>query len=64
MQWQSIETAPKDKKTWVLTYDPTDLDQPIKVDRWDYMGRDKDDNSVYGWDGSPTYWMSLPEPPR
>jgi len=62
--WEPISTAPMDRKTLVLTYDPSaPEDERIRVDRWDYLGRDDLDNSVYGWDGSPTHWMPLPEPP-
>lgn len=65
MEWQLIETAPKDPKIWVLTFDPTaPSEERIRIDCWDYIGRDKYGWPVYGWDGSPTHWMPLPDPPN
>ena len=66
MEWQLIETAPKDG-TPIIVY------PNIDVTFWGYT---KDDSDPYGWVGSysyttddfntlsPTHWMPLPAPPE
>jgi len=63
MQWQPIETAPRDD-TLVLVYRPReDADHPahVGVDKWRVVSR--------CWyysrrDQQPTHWMPLPDPPK
>lgn len=76
MNWQPIETAPKDG-TWILLCKATDADgKPItgesfglfvqraawwEVDGWvDYCAMVRDPNVFF----NPTHWMPLPEPPK
>ncbi len=60
-KWRPIATAPQDG-TRVIVFDSTakDYEHKVRIDSWDYLGRDKNDHSVYGWDGKPTHWMPLP----
>jgi hypothetical protein len=70
MNWQPIETAPRDGKENVLLFDgktvsaggwTTDLDAGAE-----YEGQ----LGMFGWwwieggDCAPTHWMPLPEPPK
>lgn len=64
MDWQPIETAPKDG-TVVMLYWPT-----ISINAYPAVGFNHDDD--YGWAWSqwmdygeifPTHWMPLPAPP-
>lgn len=74
MEWQTIETAPKDG-TNILGYNGEDVTEMVWED-W------PDDNSHVGWcragfesggmldethfrmEPEPTHWMPLPEPPK
>ena len=65
--WQPIETAPQDG-TVILTYDPKEILEGVgdgyAINSWDYLGRDpKTDHSIYGFFGTPEFWMPLPVPP-
>ena len=69
MDWQPIETAPKDG-TRILAYWPADsfyahemqcetwFGQSLGRDCWQSPYEDADDST------SPTHWMPLPEPPK
>jgi len=64
-EWKPIETAPKDCK--VLGYSPSDgtaiieFDEDSRQPHWRVI-HDAED---YSWsDYEPTYWMTLPEPPK
>jgi hypothetical protein len=62
MNWQPIETAPKDK--WVLVYEP---DWPhLMVAKWvcDNMWKYARENGGVYLTCCPTHWMQLPEPPK
>lgn len=61
MKWQPIESAPTDG-TRVLVFDPA-AEEKITIDYYGYVTKDSDGWPTYGWDGSPTHWISLPEPP-
>lgn len=56
MQWQTIETAPKDNKTWVLVCEYG----YVYVAIFDKEGFCHTDERI-GLD--PTHWMPLPKPP-
>ena len=73
MEWQPIETAPKDG-TAVLVYPPTWRERTASVAVWDndeyarkprpYWRRDDDMGKVtYSRERPPTHWMPLPTPP-
>lgn len=56
MEWQPIETAPRDG-TLVLLANADEPDWPLRCRRWQ-------DNHWRGWDSEDaTHWMSLPAPP-
>ena len=77
MNWQPIETAPKDG-TWVMLYgkeswtEQDDKVQPIVVGFWNASSRYKEDWgwAFCFWDSDwrstfdATHWMPLPEPPQ
>lgn len=69
MQWQPIETAPRDG-TRVLLYG--DIVGPMKGDRWpdrmEVASLDDEDAGChwplqYWLSMDPTHWMPLPDPP-
>lgn len=77
MNWQPIETAPKDSRDLILYFPDATLKVMICCwIEWDY-GEEVDEGYADGWyhqkvgDGSdsqiydvePTHWMELPEPP-
>ena len=63
MEWQPIETAPKDG-AWVFLYWPT-----MSISAYPAVGHSHGDE--YGWETVnrdygevyPTHWIPLPEPP-
>jgi hypothetical protein len=73
MEWQPIETAPKDG-TLVLVFVPAEYpeaDDPAMVtavyfgQKWGWETTIKNDNGdPYPVEGKPTYWQPLPDPPR
>ena len=65
MQWEPIDTAPRDQMQRVLIFDPRagHAYDAIRIDAWDLIGYDANNTPVYGWDGQPTHWMPLPAPP-
>jgi hypothetical protein len=71
MNWQPIETAPKDG-TLVLLYFPGGCfsnDGNVCVGFWstdgsdDWFSRECDSNSMTELGDFPTHWMPIPEPP-
>ena len=70
MDWQPIETAPKDG-TWFLGWRNGYYEQDrVQVFRWHEATLPQDsgwmnapDNHEHGFDYEPTHWMPLPEPP-
>ena len=65
MEWQTIETAPKDG-TFVLIYWPTMsiYQYPLcAFNHGDEYGWELVSNRDYG-EVYPTHWMPLPEPPK
>jgi hypothetical protein len=73
MQWQPIETAPKDGTT-VLVYCAADDGFNIIEARWHEFHRWKGEPNSCGWDVCPfeadrstevfpSHWMPLPQPP-
>ena len=76
MDWQPIDTAPRDG-TWVLVRGGRidygwdgDTDPPAVVAQWgegggaEYWQFAWYDSGYYGEYKSPTEWMPLPEPPK
>jgi hypothetical protein len=62
MEWQPIETAPKDG-TPILIYDSSELDDPIYVVRYSLdEWREACGECYYTW--NPTHWMPLPNKPK
>lgn len=79
MEWQVIETAPKDGTSVLIVNDEGAMDVAGYVKQWDERTefvRKAKDGDVYRtvrdecgyWDTDtaycPTYWMSLPEAPN
>lgn len=72
MNWQPIETAPRDG-TEILLFQAIQYGVMMRVGNWDERGEHIDTGKrVAGWteadDGyigciEPTHWMPLPEPP-
>lgn len=69
MNWQPIDTAPKDG-TWLLLFRPGKEGNRIAEARWRGNWMDK---GSYEWGGNswcypensqPTHWMPLPPPPK
>ena len=73
MEWQPIETAPKDGTEILLTdgafthcgrwYDKNNPKYPWKFLDFTYRWKDE----LNGWQDNkygPTHWMPLPEPPK
>jgi len=65
MNWQPIETAPKDGTDLLLFYPSSDGEAPfIDVNRWLDWPREM---NAYSWTTggvNPTHWMPMPEPPK
>lgn len=61
MEWQPIETAPKDG-TEVLIFDGANRTVGYFNRYWSLsvMGAYAEDDEIY----DPTHWMPLPEPPK
>lgn len=69
MDWQPIETAPRDG-TYLCLYAPT-RKEPFQCGCWIWETDDNDDPSDGTWwlgdgreDDQPTHWMPLPPPPH
>ena len=77
MEWQPIETAPKDG-TYLLLYFP-ELRQPVSIEHWSNVVHTNHGKETYrreGWSSPtilippggksflPTHWMPLPAPPQ
>lgn len=66
MEWQPIETAPKDKTPILVT---AKNEVPCVV-RWSVIYGEWEMVHINGWDPDsrlplePTYWMPLPAPPE
>jgi hypothetical protein len=61
MEWQPIETAPRDG-TFILVYEPSEKPKwSVMVDF--YIDAPEADKCC-GWLGNPTHWMPLPDPPK
>lgn len=78
MNWQPIETAPKDGTKVLIVDESGNMDVAIYIEEWrerQEFVRSAKDGNVYrtvredlGWWDSdycigPTHWMPLPEPP-
>lgn len=65
MDWQPIETAPKDE-TNILCFIP--YEDPshnlIYVLRYSYLGKWVSGAYPYEGTANPSHWMPLPEPPK
>ena len=69
MNWQPIETAPKDG-TLVILYDPSEEAVCVGVfdfNLWHCADEHQPENGEFGLEGFisglPTHWMPLPSPP-
>lgn len=62
MEWQPIETAPKE--TWVLIFTPCGgiFEAICSCDGW--QAQDPSDNGMSAVEFDITHWMSLPEEPE
>lgn len=64
MEWQPIETAPKDG-TKILSFEDDEFAVVWwQLDRWGKEGQWSVTASRGGWYLSPTHWMPLPNPPE
>lgn len=69
MDWQPIETAPKDG-THIIALRPTDPPHVESMYWARYEDADRDGDWHWSYDGdspregSPTHWMPLPPPPK
>lgn len=59
MEWQSIETAPKEENAEVLIYGVEGVELV-----WRGRGGDWLTNTGYSFNRNPTHWMPLPSPPK
>ena len=68
MEWQPIETAPKDGTLVIVGYPDTDIEEGWSV-AGEYRKENGDDGigwyNQFDWDCQihPTHWMPLPTPP-
>ncbi len=64
MNWQPIETAPKDIETYVLGWDSEE--ECVEIMVWEPHGRFGPGwEQIPGrWPVFPTHWMPLPAPPE
>jgi hypothetical protein len=62
MEWQPIETAPKDG-TPVMIYDP-EFSIKVYVAAWMYDFQWVEADGEHHLEFNPTHWMPLPEPPK
>ena len=64
MQWQPIETAPKDG-TWIMICRPTTYASKLgcALVYWDDHFACWHDGDYHSDHYAPTHWMPLPEPP-
>lgn len=68
MEWQPIETAPKDVDLWL--FEPNGSPQQVvgffySDENWSgWMYRDDVLADISPEGLSPTHWMTLPEPPK
>lgn len=67
MNWQKIETAPKDG-TWILVYtmggDPDFAVCQWDGRHWNLLVEDERHDIGDGWYGAVTHWSPLPSPPE
>ena len=61
MEWQPIETAPKDEMLLLAGEFDCQGDWRIKVGYWD---EDTKKWKVFGASWTPSHWMPLPDPPH
>lgn len=67
MEWQPIETAPKDDETLVLLWAapaPASHDGGMDVGWWYYPKERWNAQHGGSLNFRPTHWMPLPEPPQ
>jgi hypothetical protein len=71
MEWQPIESAPKDGQYVIVTYFPANGRAPVRISWWGKYQIESGD-WFDGWRishrkplrFSPTHWMPLPKPPQ
>ncbi len=72
MEWQPIETAPKDGRSILLgggLWDDEDVSEVIGLAHWDEKSKGwlvacHEGGYVCAWYTDATHWMPLPEPPQ
>ena len=64
MEWQTIETAPKDGTNILLYVFSHEPDYGVGYWNGDYWSMTVHADRLYDEFGSPTHWMPLPEPPK
>jgi hypothetical protein len=68
MDWQPIETAPRDGTVFLAAY-KLGHGPWVGVMQWQFFSEKKDDGRFYSWTQltethKATHWMPLPEPPE
>jgi hypothetical protein len=64
MEWQPIETAPKDKPVLIWVDGTTCIGINTEDDEGPYWNEVRLDDGAWGGEIYPTHWMPLPTPPR
>ena len=59
MEWQPIETAPKDRPILLAAWVAAGPYYVLEVGWWEEDGG----HWAFGSEGDPTHWMTLPSPP-
>jgi Protein of unknown function (DUF551) len=64
MEWQPIETAPKDGTWFIAAASNADWMKPRIVRFYDEYDRFPMHDDMRPWSVAPTHWMPLPELPK
>lgn len=69
MEWQPIETAPKNERVIIAEYSKPKWDEDGDHWSWTVEAAEWSEHakawmSDEGWSKSPTHWMPLPKPPN
>lgn len=61
MEWQKIETAPKDEMPILVAYDDGSIELIKDSGQYDWQPYARKE---FLWCATPTHWMPLPPPPE